>query len=104
MPACNIPHGQRGYFPAILCRRCNPVDPDAAFLVVPAGAPEIKSGLSDEQAKLYRRKHRRRLRVEVRERSEFLDKLRAARAPQTDIVKAERAWKSAYADLVKMED
>ncbi len=111
VPVCKINHDDPHELtlPKFLCRACNPPDPDAALFVAAAVKPwapgiTTQAEADPDTAKRYRAKKRRRLRAEVRERSEFLEKLRAARAAKTDIDKAERAWQSAYTELAALED
>ncbi len=109
---CKLDHSIDGTIPAFLCRQCSPSDPDAALfkatglVATPflAGALATTSEAQGATAIKYRRRRVRKLRAEVRERSEFLDQLRASgRAAKSDIDKAERGWQSAYTELAGLE-
>ena len=99
---CKIDHTVDGAIPPALCRACNPRAGQAADIY--KEVVEVQGIALAGSAETYRKKRRRKLRAEVKERSEYLDKLRTARAPKSEIDKAERGWKYAYTELATLED
>jgi hypothetical protein len=97
---CKIDHSSPENIPVFLCLTCTPrTQPPRS----PEHAPLIAT-LKPEDAERYARKHRRRLRAEVRELASDLDKLRAGRAGRELIEAAESKWRNAYSELALTED
>lgn len=99
---CKLDHSDPDVIPAVLCRACNPpLKPLEDRLAKPA---EPVLNVDPELVTRNVRKRRRRLRAEVRELAEDLEKLKLARVGKDMIAKAERKWQLAYQELAAITD
>ena len=98
---CKIDHTASDALPKFLCHVCNP---DKSAPVKPTAPTEPVLNVDPEAVKTNMRKRRRRLRAEVRELSDELEKFKLARVGTAMIEKAERRWRLAYQELATLND
>jgi hypothetical protein len=99
---CKLDHSDPDVIPAVLCRVCNPpLKPIEDRLTKPT---EPVLNVNPEAVKTNMRKRRRRLRAEVRELSDELEKFKLARVGKDMIDQAERRWRLAYQELAALND
>jgi hypothetical protein len=97
---CKLDHSDPGTLPKTLCRVCNP----SKSAPRPTAPTEPVLNVDPEAVKHNLRKRRRRLRAEVRELSDELEKFKTARVGKDMIEKAERRWRLAYQELASLTD
>ena len=97
---CKIDHNAPNAMPKFLCRMCNSDRPHAAS----STPTEPVLNVNLEAVKHNIRKRRRRLRAEVRELADELEKFKLARVGKDMIEKAERSWQLAYQELAVLTD
>ena len=98
---CKLDHSDPDVLPKFLCHACNPSMRSPAVTTVPT-EPVLTT--DPEAIKHYDRKRRRRLRAQVRELADELEKFKLARVGKDMIAKAERRWQIAYQELAAITD
>jgi hypothetical protein len=99
--ACKLNHDDPDTLPKFLCRVCNP---DKSAPVKPTAPTEPVLNVDPEAVKTNMRKRRRRLRAEVKELADELEKFKLARVGKDMIEGAERRWRLAYQELATLTD
>lgn len=97
---CKIDHTAPDALPKFLCRVCNPDKSAPVKLTAPT---EPVLNVDPEAVKANMRKRRRRLRAEVRELSDELEKFKLARVGKEMLKKADRRLMLAERELGKIE-
>lgn len=98
---CKLDHSDPENIPLALCRVCNP---RSGAPVKPTVAAEPVLNVDPATVAHNRKKRARRLRAEVRELSDELEKFKLARVGKDMIEKAERRWRLAYQELAMLTD